>query len=428
MPPSRSRVPPGFLRLILWKSHPRDPQENPQTVSHFAGLRVESGRGWQDPNRVWAAVRSHIFFGSSEPANSAGQNIPARAGNQNRVKETVPMKRLIPTRIQIAALTATLSLSPLIQAETVGFYVGIDSRNPLASGIYAGRQNPNFNRLTWLYAHTYEYVPDLAPAGATTFAVNHYHPIGAYSLSGPTNAVVTIPSNANNRIPEISTRQPPLTLAPTTNALYAGKLVHARSEENFSDLRVRATDDLNQPGRYGPGSPEWILFYSSAGTRTNSLAGGIISLELVAKTEGLHIGTAEILDVLSSPGDRFSLGAGPAINFAPMFWVEGNAPTGTYSASFKLVDTNTEGGRTPFLESGTFHLDFKVAPQPTLAIASSVNLTLPLVTAGYVLEGAPSHDGPWTRVAFSPGTQSGDRQTVTVPTGSATQVFRLRKP
>ena len=349
-----------------------------------------------------------------KPARDSGPH--CNSTNHNIIRKLIPV---------VAAFAAVLTAA---NAETVGFYIGIDSRNPLATGPYAGRENPNFNRLTFLYAHTYEYVPGLEPAGASTFAINHYHPIGAYSLSGPTNAVVINATSSNNRIPEIGTRQPPLTLAPTTNALYAGKLIHSRSEEHFSDMRWRATDDLNQPTKYGPGSPEWVLFYSSAGTRTNSLAGGQISLELVAKTDGLHIGNTNTLDLLSQPGDRFSLGAGPAINFSPVFWVEGNAPVGTYSASFKLVDTNTEGGRTPFRESGIFHLDFKVAPTPELTIAPAVNLTLPLVTAGYVLEGAPSLEGPWTKVTLPHGTHSGDRQTVALPAGSAMQVFRLRKP
>lgn len=331
-------------------------------------------------------------------------------------------RKLIPL---VAALAAGQTAAT---AETVGFYIGLDSRNPLASGVYAGRNNPNFNRLTFLYAHTYEYVPGLAPAGANTFAVNHYHPIGAYALTGPTNAVVINPTSSNNRIPEISSKQPPFTLAPTTNALYAGKLVHSRSDEHYSDMRWRATDDLNQPSKYGPGSPEWVMFYSSAGTRTNSLAGSIIALELVTKTEGLNIGSGQTLRILTNPGDRFSLGVGPAINFSPVFWVEGDAAVGTYSASFKLVDTNTEGGRTAFLESGIFHLDFKVAPAPALAIAPAVHLTLPLVTAGYVLEGAPSLEGPWTPVKLPLGTHSGDQQTVALPAGPAVQVFRMRKP
>jgi hypothetical protein len=50
-----------------------------------------------------------------------------------------------------------------------------------------------------------------------------------------------------------------------------------------------------------------------------------------------------------------------------------------------------------------------------------------LVTAGYVLEGAPSLEGPWTPVTLPHGTHSGDRQTVTLPATSSQQVFRMRK-
>lgn len=381
------------------------------------------GTGADGTAQTVCGLPSALFTFAAARVGAASPLKPARnSGPHCNSTNHSMIRKLIPVA---AALAAVLTAA---KAETVGFYIGLDSRNPLPSGIYAGQDNPNFNRLTFLYAHTYEYVPGLAPAGANTFAVNHYHPIGAYSLSGAADAPTINPSNANNRIPEISTGQPPLTLAPTTNALYAGKLVHSRSEEHYSDMRWRATDDLNQPAQYGPGSPEWVLFYFSAGTRTNSLAGGIIALELVAKSEGLHIGSGETLDILTNPGDRFSLGAGAAINFSPVFWVEGNAAVGTYSASFKLVDTNAEGGRTPFLESGVFHLDFKVAPAPALAIAPAVHLTLPLVTAGYVLEGAPSLEGPWTTVTLPHGTHSGDQQTVALPVGSAMQVFRLRKP
>jgi len=338
------------------------------------------------------------------------------------------MKSPLIVKSALIAMTALAIPTSGLLAETVGYYIGIDSRNPLVSGVYVGMENPNAGRLTFLYAHTYGFVPGHAPSGESDFSINHYHPIGAYSLSGPTNQMVINPTSGNNRIPEISSRQPPLTLAPTTNALYAGKWVSARTEEHYSDLRWRATDDLNQPTRYGPGSPEWILFYSSAGTRTNSLAGAVVALELVSKTEGLHIGNAETLDILMNPGDRFSLGVGPAINFQPVFWVDAAAPVGTYSAAFKLVDTGAEGGRTPFGESGIFHLDFKVAPEPVLAIAPAVNLTLPLVKAGYILEGAPSVEGPWTPVTVPHGTHSGDQQTVTLPATLAHQVFRMRKP
>lgn len=338
-----------------------------------------------------------------------------------------------PKLLRHASALSFLSASAIVvglgtlQAETVGYYIGIDSRNPIASGTYRGMENPNFGRLTFLYAHTYEYVPGLAPAGANTFAVNHYHPIGAYSLSGPTNAVIITPTSTNPRIPEVSSGQPPLTLSTSTNSLYAGKLIHSRSGEHYSDMRWRATHDLNQPTIYGPGSPEWVLFYSSAGTRTNSLAGGLISLELIQKSAGLHIGTAAALDILNNPGDRFSLGEGPAIRFDPIFWVDASAAVGTYSATFKLVDSNTTGGRTPFLDSGEFSFDFKVAPPPALNIAPAVNLSLPIVTPGYVLESAPSTEGPWTAVTLPHGTHSGDQQTVSLPAAAAMQVFRLRK-
>lgn len=332
------------------------------------------------------------------------------------------------SRAFTALVPALLGSCAPIHAETAGYYIGVDTRNPLASGVYRNLPNPNFNRLTFLYAHTYEYVPGLAPAGASTFAINHYHPIGAYSYTGPTNAPVTESTSSNNRIPEVSSSQPPLTLVPATNGLFAGKLINSRSEEHYSDLRWWATDDLNQPSRYGPGSPEWILFHSSAGTRTNSLSGSVVHLELVSKTAGLHVGTTNALDILNNPGDRHDLGAGDAIRFTPVFWVEGSSAPGTYSATFKLIDVNTEGGRTPFGESGLFTLDFKVAGEPVMTIAPAINLNLPLVTAGYVLEGAPSIEGPWNPVTLPQGIHSGDRQTVALPATDNRRVFRLRKP
>ncbi len=337
------------------------------------------------------------------------------------------MKHPFRSILAVSLGAATIALVAPAHAETAGFYIGIDTRNPLASGVYRNLPNPNFNRLTFLYAHTYEYVPGLAPAGASTFAINHYHPIGAYSYSGPSNAPVTQVTSSNNRIPEIATAQPPLTLIPATNGLFAGKLVNARTEEHFSDMRWWATDDLNQPTRYGPGSPEWILFYSSAGTRTNSVSGAVVHLELVSKTTGLHVGATNALDIVTNPGDRYNLGAGEAIRFTPVFWVDGNAAVGTYSATFKLIDVNTDGGRTPFGESGLFTLDFKVAPEPQMTIAPAVNLNLPIVTAGYVLEGAVSTEGPWTPVTLPHGTHSGDRQTVALPATGNLRVFRLRK-
>lgn len=327
----------------------------------------------------------------------------------------------------ILSLAAAVSFGAnLSRAELLEFYVGIDGREILPSGTYRGLPNPNFGRLSFLYAHGYKFVPGLAPVGENSFANNHYHVIGGYSYSGPTNAPVVNPTSANNRIPEVSTRRPPLTLVPGTG-LYAGKLVSAKTAEHYSDLRMRSTQDLNRPDKYGPGSPEWIMFHSSGGTRTNRLDGAVVALELVEKTPGLNIGTPDQLHVLINPGDRHVLGEGNTLEFQPVFWVEGDSPVGTYSASFKLVDMNTEGGRTPFPESGIFHLDFRVAPPPSLAIQRAVHLTLPQVIPGYVLESAPTVEGPWTPVEMREAREVGTDWLLSLPADMESRLFRLRR-
>jgi hypothetical protein len=53
------------------------------------------------------------------------------------------------------------------------FYIGVDSFDVLQSGDYAGLENPNSDRLTFLYSHVEE--------DPTT---NHFHGIGSYSYSG----------------------------------------------------------------------------------------------------------------------------------------------------------------------------------------------------------------------------------------------------
>lgn len=312
-------------------------------------------------------------------------------------------------------------------AETAGYYIGIDTQALVTSGTYKDLPNPNFNRLTFLLAATSAYVPGLEPAGTANFAQNHFRTISAYSYSGPSNTPAIQITGSNNRIPELVSGQHALTLGPASTGLFAGKLVTARSGEPYSDMRWWTTDDLNQPTRYGPGSPEWILFHSNADTRTNSLRGAVVHLELVSKTTGLHIGTKDALDVLTNPGDRYNMGSGESFRFAPVFWVDGASTPSSFSATFKLVDVNTGEGRTPIKESGLFTLNFRVPPEPQVAIAPAVHLNLPLATAGYILEAAPSLDGPWRSVSVPPGSQTGDRQTVTLPAIGNVRVFRFRK-
>lgn len=328
-------------------------------------------------------------------------------------------------------IASTVAVSLLLvaqaQAQLVEFYVGIDARPTLTSGVYLGQPNPNAGRLTFFYGHGYPYVPGSQPAGQSAFNNNHYHGISSYSLTGPTNNPSVMNTNANSRIPERSTGQPPLTLVPTTNALYAGKLVSAKTAEHYSNMRLHSVWKLNDPAIYGPGSPEWVMFHSSGNTRTNSLASSDIALELVGKSEGLNIGSATTLNILSNPGDRFSLGDGNQVDFTPIFWVDGNTPTGSHWVALKLVDTNTAGGRTPLPESGIYWIDFKVAGEPSLAIEKTVTLSVPLVTEGYVLESATSVEGPWTPVTIPGDAHGGNQRTLTLPAAGELQVFRLRK-
>lgn len=325
------------------------------------------------------------------------------------------------------ALMATLALAgvSVMRAETLNTYIGIDSRATLVSGVYVGQPNPNFGRLTFLHAHWYE----------STFANNHYHGIGTYSYSGPAGSPTINNTSSGNRIPEVYTALPPLTLLTATAAhpLYAGRLMSLRSEEHYSDMRLRPTFDLKQ---YPTNSAEYFMFASSAGTRTNSLAGVAVALELVSKTAGLAIGNPTNVNLLNNPGDRMTLGEGDSWEALPLFSVAGDAAAGTYTASLKLVDLNAVDYTTN--QSGVFHLDFRVQPAPTLTIADTVKIEAPLVTDGYVLQWASNANGPWTSytnlqhtvemIGSGESAQQTFKRYYTIPKNGAQMFFRMAKP
>lgn len=325
----------------------------------------------------------------------------------------------------ILPLAAALASISAARAEMLNTYIGIDSREILPSGVYAGLPNPNFGRLTFLHAHPYF---DVLPN-------NHYHGIGSWTYLGPANAAVATNSNAGNRIPEVYTALPPLTLVSATAAYpaYAGRLMSLKTEESYSDMRLRPTWDLKQ---YPTNTAEYYMFISSAGTRTNSLAGVRPALHLIAKTEGLSIGVSTNVNMVSQPGDRLELGEGDAWETTPLFSVAGDAPAGTYSATFKLVDLNAANTATN--ESGIFHLDFRVQPAPTLAIEDSVKIAVPLVTDGYVLQYAAAASGPWTsltnlqhtveRVGSGEAAQQTNQRYYTIKRTGDMQFFRMAKP
>jgi hypothetical protein len=232
------------------------------------------------------------------------------------------------------------------------FYIGVDGQETLTRGIYAGLPNPNYNRLTFLFAHR-EDDP----------LTNHFHGIGTYSYSGPFSSPTINPTNTNNRIPETYTGLPPLKLVPG-EGIYQGRLITIPSGEEYSNLRMKPVAALNKSSEIG----EQILFNSSLGRWKGSLADAEIALELVAITEGLNIANPLGVDILKNVGDTYTIGRRDDFSFLPTFWLGAGAKPGKYSATFKLLDVGTTEGSTAFQESGTFNLDFEKVPEPSTVL------------------------------------------------------------
>lgn len=247
--------------------------------------------------------------------------------------------------VETAVLGATLSWAGMAQASLVEYYVGVDSLQTIASGTYAGLSNPNFGRLTFLYAH-----PD-----DTTPANNHYHGIGAWSYSGPAASPTVNATNTNNRIPETFTNQAPLPLFPGQGA-QAGKWVsQAVPGLEYSDLQWKSTQSLSSAS---PGTPEHFLFTSSGNRWAGPLDHTNLALELVDVTPGLHLADQTGAPSLSTIGQTYALGDGNLLSFHPSFFTT-EATQPRYSAAFRLVDLNGT-----LQNSGTFHVDLAPVPLP----------------------------------------------------------------
>ncbi|MBM3841077.1 MAG: hypothetical protein FJ398_24610 [Verrucomicrobia bacterium] len=330
----------------------------------------------------------------------------------------------------LIAYTFVVEPAPGSQGDIIGYYVGVDSLPRVPFGTYTGLPNPNQGRLLFLVGH-------VTPENILN---SHYRAIGAYEYTGPTNAPIAVPTNANHRIPETFTLQAPLTLVPGSG-LYEGKLVSAKTSEHYSDLRIRSVHTLRQQvtltatNLFGFGSPQDVLFNSNLRGRTGRLDNVVVALELVSISDGLRVGSPYQMNVVSKPGDRVTLGEGNSFEFQPVIWAEASAKPGPYSVRFKLVDVSRAPGHTPAPESGIVTFDFQVAPPPALSIARTVTLTLPVVTEGHVLESAASARGPWIELnlpfqLISEGSGEAVRltgKTLTVPLTSETQFFRLRQ-
>lgn len=251
--------------------------------------------------------------------------------------------RLSRPRMLLAAVLMWMLMAAATQAAQVGgagYMVGRDRLETLATGTYAGRANPNFGRLTLLYNHG-----------------DHFHPIGAYSLTGPAASPTVQQTNANNRLPEVSSLQPPLPLTAGAG-LYAGKNVSTGNDAlEYGDLRMVAFDVLLDDA---PGSPEAILANSSNGRYKAPIAGTRVGLQLVSVSAGLNVGDADTLNLLSV-GQTVEISDGGTLDFEPIFWVDGGAAAGTYSAALRFVDLGTSGAVLSM--GGVFNLDFS-APAP----------------------------------------------------------------
>ena len=243
------------------------------------------------------------------------------------------------------ALVLVLGGALTAQAVEPHYFVAVDSQRTLTSGTYAGLPNPNYGRLTFLFAHPSEENP----------SSSHFHAIGAYSYTGPVEAPTVISTNTNNRIPELSTGDLPLRLLPDTG-VFAGRFASRPTGEEYSDLRLASIQVLREfPGD----SIEGFLFHSSEGRWTAPLTDTVVALQRVSLTPDLHL--AEATGAELPPEGLSPLGAGDTFHFAPVYWTASTAPVGTYSATFKLVDVSTGAARVG--ESGRLTFDFRV-PAP----------------------------------------------------------------
>ncbi|UKO97676.1 all3515 family Zur-repressed PEP-CTERM protein [Nostoc sp. UHCC 0870] len=250
-----------------------------------------------------------------------------------------------------APLVVSTAIAPAQAHDDTEYYIGLDGLQVLTSGTYAGLDNPNYNRLTFLTAHR----------GANP-ASNHFHSIGTYSYLGSVDSPSINKTSANNRIPETYTGIPPLKLLPGTG-IYAGRLISYDTHEEYSNLNIQSITSLAGATE----EDDQYLFNSSRGRWQSSLAGATIGLQLLEISRGLNIANEAGVNILNTPGDIYTLGSGDDFSFTPTFWTQKTATPGTYSATFKLVDLSSNN----YLESGTFSFDFRVekVPEPSTTIA-----------------------------------------------------------
>ncbi|QDU58651.1 all3515 family Zur-repressed PEP-CTERM protein [Aeoliella mucimassa] len=282
-------------------------------------------------------------------------------------------------------LLAIFGLDQTARAERLTYYIGLDAHPTInyyehADNTYVGLENPNYNRLTFLYAH---WVQSPLPVQA-----NHYHGRSNYFYSGAAESPTVLSSNPDNVIPELYTGFPGLELREADSGLYAGKLTsyiyddtsEATGEEgHYSDLRMGTVHELDG---YTPTEAEYWMRYGNrgkiggpdgasdtVGRYSGDLVGAEIAITLLDITPGLHVGNTDTIDLFES-SDTFVLGDGETFRFDPTFWTEADASIGDYTATFMLTDLNS--GTTGILDSGAFSLNFTVVPEPSSVVIAAL--------------------------------------------------------
>lgn len=254
--------------------------------------------------------------------------------------------------LSLGTLTVLLPLAVTAAPIYEHYYVGIDSRGIIPTGTYAGLNNPNYNRLTFLFPH-------IEPDPTT----NHFHGIGIYSYTGGVSNPTIVPTSSNNRLPEAFTGLPPVNLVPGTG-IFSDRLITQTRDVEYSNNRIRPVQTLVE---HSPDPATDFLFNSSGGRWQGLLGDATIALELVSLSPGLNIADENGINLFNGVGGSYILGQGDNFSFTPIFHTDRFAPVGQYSAEFRLLDVNDANGRSPLLPSGTFTLDFQVqnVPEPS---------------------------------------------------------------
>ncbi len=264
----------------------------------------------------------------------------------------------------LAVMAATVQASgPIRASEGIGFYVGVDGLATLAGGTYVGLANPNAGRLTLLFDHG-----------------DHFHGIGSYSYTGPASAPTVLGTNLNNRLPEPYTRVDEAHSAielmagsgTFAGSWVSGVLPDGAATHDYSYLGIASVQSLS-----GLSAAADVLYGSSGGRWSGSLANTTVALRLDAVSPGLKVAAGGNSDVFAGGvGSLYELGSSTSFTFMPTFHISGSAAPGTYTAQFSLVNT---GSNAAVNAGGTFFYDFAVPspvpePQSWLLMAAGLGV------------------------------------------------------